>query len=255
MGRDGFSPRQFPGARAVSKRLRGQRPDRAHVDHVSGQFRVHRPRHEWHDFRMLAASGHAKLHDAGDLLAKTHATRAVDAAGHLLGRNQRPEVLVGNHALWFIVARAGASVANGEILQLAFASLVADRAVERMIDQQKLHHAFLRRDRDLGMRVDPHAFGHRRGASRQRLGRLLHLHQTHAAVRGNRELAVIAKMRHVDAELGRGIHDHAVVRYFHRPAVYFELCHERGFGRAVSVVRERGTCRGRCDAETRPGNA
>ena len=44
---------------------------------------------EGHDLGMLAAADHAELHDAGDLLAEAHAARAVDAAGHLLGGDER----------------------------------------------------------------------------------------------------------------------------------------------------------------------
>ena len=44
----------------------------------------------------------------------------------------------------FLVARVGAAVADREILQLAFAALVADGTVERMVDEQELHHALLR---------------------------------------------------------------------------------------------------------------
>jgi hypothetical protein len=39
---------------------------------------------------------------AGDLLAEAHAARAVDAARHLLGRDQRAEVLVEHDALLFL---------------------------------------------------------------------------------------------------------------------------------------------------------
>jgi hypothetical protein len=38
----------------------------------------------------------------------------------------------------------GPAVAEGLVLQRAFATLVADRAVERVIDEQQLHHALLR---------------------------------------------------------------------------------------------------------------
>ena len=43
---------------------------------------------------VLAAAGRTEFHHAGDLLAEAHAARAVDAARHLLGRDQRADVLV-----------------------------------------------------------------------------------------------------------------------------------------------------------------
>ncbi len=43
------------------------------------------------------------------------------------------------------VTRArGPAITDREVLQLAFAALVADRAIERVVDQQELHHRFLR---------------------------------------------------------------------------------------------------------------
>src|SRR5260221_328945 len=54
------------------------------------------------------------------------------------------QVLVHHDALGLGVARGRRPVAHGEVLQLAFAALVADRAVERMVDEQELHHALLR---------------------------------------------------------------------------------------------------------------
>ena len=97
------------------------------------------------DFHVLATAGGAELLDAGDVLAETHAARAVNAARHV-GGDQRPEVLVLHHALALVETRRVAAEAHGEILQLALAALVADRAVERMIDEQELHGRLLRAD-------------------------------------------------------------------------------------------------------------
>jgi hypothetical protein len=37
-----------------------------------------------------------------------------------------------------------AAIGHGLVLQVAFAALVADRAIERVIDEQELHHALAR---------------------------------------------------------------------------------------------------------------
>ena len=55
------------------------------------------------------------------------------------------------------------------------------------------------------LREDLHALGHRRGAGGQRLRRLLHFHETHAAVRRDRELLVIAEARHVRVGSARSV--------------------------------------------------
>ena len=97
------------------------------------------------DLHVLAAADHAELLDAGDLLAEAHAARAVDAARHV-GGDQRTQVLVLDHALALVEARDVAAEADRQVLQLALPALVADRAVERMVDQQELHGRALRAD-------------------------------------------------------------------------------------------------------------
>ena len=74
------------------------------------------------------------------------------------------------------------AVTDRELLQLALAALVADRTVERVVDEQKLHRPLLRLEGLRRTRKDLHALGHGRCAGRQRLWHLLHLDQTHAAI-------------------------------------------------------------------------
>jgi len=85
--------------------------------------------------------------------------------------------------------------------------------------EQKLHHSLLRLDGQIGMGEHLHAVGHRRCARGQGLRRLLHLHQTHAAVGGNRKFLVVAKMRDIDTHLLRGVHHRAAVGYLRFLAV------------------------------------
>ena len=220
-----FSAREFPGAGAVAKRLAGERAHRAQIDHVAGKFGIDRASDEGHDFRVLAAPHHAEFHHAGDLLAEAHAAGAVDAAAHLFHRDQRADALVEYHALLFLVARGARSVAHREVLQLAFAALVANRAVERVVDQQEFHHRLLRGPGVLGFGKHLHAVGDRRGAGRQGLGRLLHLHQAHAAIGGDRELLVIAEVRNGDAERVGRVHHRGAALHLDLPAVYFYCWH------------------------------
>ena len=99
--RDRAAPRQLPGARLVAERLGGQRAHRAEVDHVARELGVDRAvADERHDLGVLAAPGEAELHDAADLLAEAHAARALDAAAHFLGRDQRTELLPQDDALF-----------------------------------------------------------------------------------------------------------------------------------------------------------
>ena len=177
-----LAAREFPGSRAVAERLAGQRTNRADIDHVARQLAVDRAAVHGGDLAVLAAVDHAELHHAGHFLAEAHAACAVDAARHLFHRDQRADVLAEDDALFLVVARGAAAVADREILQLAFAALVADRAVERVVDEQELHHRLLRLDRLVALGAHDHAVGHRRGAGRHRLGHLLDVHEAHAAV-------------------------------------------------------------------------
>jgi hypothetical protein len=70
-----------------------------------------------------------------------------------------PEVLVLDDALALAVARDVAAEAHREVLQLALAALVADRAVERVVDEQELHRRLLGSDGLRRAREDLHAFG------------------------------------------------------------------------------------------------
>src|SRR6185312_6297026 len=136
--RHAFASRQLPRSRGEAKRLRRERAHRADVDHVPRQLRIDGTANEGLDFGMLAATRHAELHDAADLDAEAHVPRAMNAARHLLGRDERTHVLVEYDPLLFAIARPGRAIADGEVLQLALAALVADRAVERMVDEQEL---------------------------------------------------------------------------------------------------------------------
>ena len=228
-------------ARGVAKRLRRQRADRTDVDRIARELGVHGLADERHDFRVLAAADHSELHDPGDFLSEAHAPRALDAAGHLLGGDERAQVLVEHDALGLGVPRRRAAVADRQVLQLTFAALVADRAVERVVDEQELHHALLRGDRLLGGRPDLHAFGDGRRARRQRLGRLLDLHEAHPAVRSDGELLVVAEMRHVDAERMRRLDHRAAGGDLKRLAVDFDVQH--GF-RSSTTKDTRSTKKG-----------
>ncbi len=222
---DRLAARQLPGPRAVAERLAGERADRAQVDHVAGHFGIDRVAQHRGDLGVLAAVDHAQLHHAGHFLAEAHAAGAVDAAAHLLHADQRADVLVEDDALFFLVARGRAAVADGQVLQLAFAALVADRAVQRVVDQQELHHRLLRLDRLVALGAHDHALRHRRGAGRHRLGRLLHVDQAHAAVGRDAEFLVIAEVRDVGPRLVGRMHDHAAFGDLHLLAVDFQFNH------------------------------
>ena len=132
---------ELPGPRHEGVRLRGERADGTEIDDVPRQIGKHAPLEIGGDLHVLATADGAELLHARDLGHETHTARAVDAAIHE-GADQRPEIFVLDRALVVLEAAGVEAVGHGLILQIAFAALVADRAVERMIDQQEFEHAF-----------------------------------------------------------------------------------------------------------------
>ena len=175
---------------------------------------------------MLSATSHAEFHHARDFLTKPHAARAVDATRHFFSRNERSHRLVKDDAFSLVISTAAATVADRQVLKLAFAALIADRAVKRVVDQQELHHRFLRGNGFFGASPDLHARSHWSGAGRQSFGRLLDLDQAHPAIRRDAQFLVITKMRNVQTQgIGR-MHDHAALDDRGGFAVDFEFNHE-----------------------------
>ena len=157
MWADRFAALQLPSPCAVAERLRRKGADRTHVDHIAGEFRIYGITNERKNLGMLATAAHAEFHDASDFLPKTNAARAMDTTAHFLGTYEGPKIFMEDDTLFFFVARTRFTVSNGQILQLTFTALVANWAVQRMVDQQELHHALLRLFGLLGGRKDFHA--------------------------------------------------------------------------------------------------
>jgi hypothetical protein len=94
-------------------------------------------------------------------------------------------------------------VLEGVVLQAALAGLVADRAVERMVDEEELHHPALRLGDLRALGRDDHAvLRHLRRAPGLELRHAVDLDQTHAALADHRQSRVVAVVRHLDADLG-----------------------------------------------------
>src|SRR6266851_89614 len=110
-------------------------------------------------------------------------------------------------ALVFLVAAGVDPIGHGLVLQVAFPALIADRAIQRVIDQQELHHAFARLLDHRGLGVDRRrlalgpgpAVAHPPGAACDRFRRADELNQAHAAIAGDRQPLVEAKPRNLRA--------------------------------------------------------
>jgi hypothetical protein len=158
------------------------------------------------DLAVFAPPRLAHLADARDLGGKAHAAGAGNAACHV-GFDQRTKVQLLGGALWLSIPAEVHAVSHCLILQIAFAALVADRAIQRMVDKQELHHPFagLLDHRRVGADFRRRAIRtgaqildlHRAGCGR--LGRAAHdLDQAHPAIAGDRQPLVIAEARNLD---------------------------------------------------------
>src|SRR5215213_9732653 len=161
---------KLPRALLEQLRLLQQGSDRAHVGEIARQLARHRLLEVRGDLAVLAAIQHADLVDPGDLGREADAARALDAPVHRR-LDDRAHIFVVERALVLLVAREAAAVGHRLVLKVAFAALVADRAIERVVDEQELHHPFARLLDHRRVGADHLAVGGRQSAARLWLGR------------------------------------------------------------------------------------
>ena len=203
---EGFGVLELPRARDERPWPVRQRADRAQVVYVGRQLRQDAAIEIGGDLHVLAAADGAQFLDTRHFRHEADAARAVDAPVHER-LDQRADVLLFDGALVLDVARAAEAVGHRLVLQIALAALVADRAVERMIDKQEFHDAFARRlhqragCQHLAWRpvLVGRQVGDTHGARGDGLGNAFHLDETHAAVAGYRQALVVAEARDLGA--------------------------------------------------------
>ena len=147
-----------------------------------------------------------------------------------------------DHTLFLRITRGGATVTHSKILQLTFATLVANRAVQRVVDQQKLHHGLLGLDGFIALGADHHPLRHRRGAGRHGLGCFFNIHQAHAAARRDAQLLVVTKMRNEGANFFSCMHHHAAFIDFYLLTVEFDFNHMYSRDQACGALAAFEVC-------------
>src|SRR4029453_2231924 len=213
--------REVPDAAAEPELLQRQRSDRADVRGAARPVVRQRAAVVRPDERAASAIEERQLGGARDLLAEADAARALDAPRHV-GDDVRADhrAVEGRElALLFVVLRKLLAVAEGVVLEGALAGLVADRAVQRVVDQQELHRRRAGASDFLGRRLDRETVlqGHR--ASGLDLGHALDFDQAHAALADDREARVEAEVGDVDARALGGIDQVDVLGHLDRPPV------------------------------------
>ncbi len=238
--------RQIPDPRLVEERPRQQRADRADVDDVVGvRIVVERMVLGRADQRGVAALRDAERVRLRYLAREAHATRAQDAAlvveHDALGeRMEFGRVHLG-------VERNGrrAVVPVVIVLQRALAGLVADAAVDRVIQRQQLHDALAVLLDDVGVRQHAQALAHRHVARDLDPAAVLDLDRAHAAVAGHRQLRMPAEVGNEEAVGARGLHHRLVALRVDGLPVYEDARHSR-----FPSLRER-LCSMKCSNSSR----
>jgi hypothetical protein len=175
------------------------------------------------DEGVVAAVEEDELVVLGHLLREAHAAVAEDAALAVDGHQRRQLERLLEVALGLDEARAPCAPAVRDVLQGALTALVADGAVERVVDEQELD------DRVLGVLdpirggVDHHAVADRGRARGLELRDALDLDEAHAAgADGLAELRLVTEVGDLDvAVLGR-VDEHRALGRAHLPAVDLE---------------------------------
>jgi hypothetical protein len=191
----------------VQEVLRDQRADRTDVDHVVRPHVALEPvLVEGVDHRAVAALHDRQALVLGDLAHEADAAGTHDAAVALV-EDVPPEVVPAEDALRLVEPAHRAALLGDVVLQAALAGLVADRAVERVVDEEELQHALAGLHGLLALRVDDVPVGHLGGAGRHELGGSLQLHQAHPTLRRSAETGMVAVVEDVEPHL-RGCVDH-----------------------------------------------
>jgi len=130
---DALGGLELPGARREGGGLGGERAHGAEVDDVAGELAGEQLLDVGADLAVAAAPRHAHVLHARHLGGEAHAAGAVDAARHHR-LDQGAQVLVLHRALHLAEAAAVAAKHHRLVLQVALTALIADGAVQRVVD-------------------------------------------------------------------------------------------------------------------------
>ena len=131
---------------------------------------------------------------AHPFVTDTRAAFAQNASLRIIGDDRR-KILFGLGVLFLSKTFLNITPVKDDLLQFTFAPAVADRAIERVICQQKFAHRTLGLFDLFTLRSDNHAVGANDRAGRLQFWHLVDANQTHTARSLNFEVLVIAKRR------------------------------------------------------------
>ena len=180
VGADRADVVHFPRPGLVAIRSRRECADWADVDAHTTLFAVEMVFLVGRDDRTHGAVLNAERPNVHAFAAHPHAPIAQNAARPVEIHYRRPLlfffVVLGLHEFRF-----SGAVGKSHILQFAFAAGIANRAIQRMIAEEQLHHRLARLTHFIAIGGNDHALGHDRGAGGLELGHLFDLDHAHAA--------------------------------------------------------------------------
>lgn len=148
----------------------GEGANRTNINDIADKVVVEGFLNIGRNFSMISPVEHTMHAFLGYLVCGEDAAVAEDAAGHVK-LDIFAEVMLFESAAREFVAGTFLAMLVTEVLQVAFAGLVADRAIEGVVKQQKFHHAGTGIEHAVGSDVlDDHAIHHRGTATGHQLG-------------------------------------------------------------------------------------
>ncbi len=177
---------------------------------------------------------------AHDDVVEAHATLADDAT-LFVEYDRGPEVDgLGLAGLGIHDVRRSAPVCHRIILEVAFAALVADRTIQRMIDEQQLDDRRPARVGFLAARAHDHSVGDLRVARNLQLGHTLDLDEADATQPCRAQLAMVAVDRNLLIDDARRFDEQRALRHGELDAVDREL-HEVSHGYSPASLASKAS--------------
>ena len=245
---------QIPRPRLEAIGFRRERPDRTEFGDVAREIVPVRPVGRRRDDVVRAAILDDELPFVGDHVVEANAPLADDAT-FFVEHDRRPQVdRLRLARLRIDDVRIAARVRHRVILEIALAALVANRTVERVIDEQQFENDRTSCLDALAARTHDHAFRSRRVASDLQLRHPFDLDQANAAETGRSEFGVIAVDRDFLLDALGGLDQPRALGHRDGHAVDREVDVHAGTVAGTAATRDANCCGKRSSTDFKNGS-
>lgn len=156
---DRFSMLQLPRPCSEGIWFRRQGAYGTQIDNVTRQFTIQVLFQISANLHLVSSAGGPQLRGTCYVICKAHTACAVDASVHR-SLDQRSNILILHSTLaaYFVEPSTIRAISHRLVLQVAFASLVADRAVQGVVGEEEFHDAFSCFVCEGGIGLDDHSW-------------------------------------------------------------------------------------------------